>query len=106
MKQADVLVFATPIYYYEMCGQMKTMLDRTNPLYGTDYLFRDIYLLAAAAEDDGHAADGAVQGLSGWTACYPKSRLAGVVFCGGVNAVGEIKGNRKLVEAYEVGKNV
>lgn len=39
MKQADVLVFATPIYYYEMCGQMKTMLDRTNPLYGTDYLF-------------------------------------------------------------------
>ncbi|HBV42468.1 MAG TPA: NADPH-dependent FMN reductase [Desulfovibrio sp.] len=106
MKQADVLVFATPIYYYEMCGQMKTMLDRTNPLYGTDYLFRDIYLLAAAAEDGGHAADGAVQGLSGWTACYPKSRLAGVVFCGGVNAVGEIKGNRKLIEAYEMGKNV
>ncbi len=28
MKEADVLVFATPIYYYEMCGQMKTMLDR------------------------------------------------------------------------------
>lgn len=39
MRQADVLVFAPPIYYYEMCGQMKTMLDRTNPLYDTDYLF-------------------------------------------------------------------
>lgn len=33
MKRADVLVFATPIYYYEMCGQMKTLLDRANPLY-------------------------------------------------------------------------
>lgn len=31
MKQADILVFATPIYYYEMCGQMKTLLDRANP---------------------------------------------------------------------------
>ena len=32
MLTADVLVFSTPIYYYGMCGQMKTMLDRSNPL--------------------------------------------------------------------------
>ena len=37
MEKADVLVFATPIYYYEMSGQMKTMLDRGNPLFTTDY---------------------------------------------------------------------
>ena len=52
MKTADVLVFATPVYYYEMSGQMKTMLDRANPLYDSDYQFRDVYLLAAAAEDE------------------------------------------------------
>ena len=51
MKQADILVFATPIYYYEMCGQMKTLLDRANPLYTDDYAFRDVYLLSAAADD-------------------------------------------------------
>lgn len=39
MHDAQVIVFATPIYYYEMSGQMKTMLDRANPLYGTDYAF-------------------------------------------------------------------
>lgn len=33
MLTADVIAFATPIYYYEMCGQMKTMLDRANPLH-------------------------------------------------------------------------
>ena len=33
MQEADVLVFATPIYYFEMSGQLKTMLDRGNPLY-------------------------------------------------------------------------
>lgn len=33
MLTADVIVFATPIYYYEMCGQMKTMLDRPIPCF-------------------------------------------------------------------------
>ena len=37
VKDAEVIVYATPIYYYEMCGQMKTLLDRLNPLYSTDY---------------------------------------------------------------------
>ena len=36
MKNFDVLVFATPIYFYEMSGQMKTFLDRTNPLYPSE----------------------------------------------------------------------
>ena len=60
MLTADVIAFATPIYYYGMCGQMKTMLDRANPLFPADYQFRDIYLLAAAAEEEEHTVDGAV----------------------------------------------
>lgn len=42
VKNTDTLVFATPIYYYEMCGQMKTLLDRLNPLYPSDYRFRKV----------------------------------------------------------------
>ena len=49
MHDADVLVFATPVYYYSVSGQLKTMLDRANPLYDTDYAFTKAYLLAAAA---------------------------------------------------------
>ena len=45
-------------------------------------------------------------GLTGWIDCYPKSRLAGTLFCGGVNDAREIDGNAKLQEAYELGKNV
>ena len=33
VKNAKVIVYATLIYYYEMCNQMKTLLDRLNPLY-------------------------------------------------------------------------
>ena len=106
MKTADVIVFATPIYYYEMAGQMKTLLDRTNPLYGTDYAFRDIYLLSTAADDGDGIDSRAITGLEGWIECFPKARLAGTVFAGGVTSVGEIKGHSALNKAYEMGKSV
>lgn len=103
MLTADVIAFATPIYYYEMCGQMKTMLDRANPLYSSDYQFRDIYLLAAAAEEEPSTMDGAINGLQGWIACFEKARLAGTVFGGGVSTVGEIQGHPALKKAYKMG---
>ena len=106
MLTADVIVFATPIYYYEMSGQMKTMLDRGNPLYSSDYAFREIYLLAAAADTDESAMDGAIKGLEGWIACFGKAQLSGAVFGGGADAIGTIKGNPALSKAHEMGKAV
>lgn len=106
MLTADVLVFSTPIYYYGMCGQMKTMLDRANPLFPSDYQFREVYLLASAAEEDGHTVDGAVTGLQGWLSCFEKARLAGTAFAGGVTSVGEIQGHAALRQAYELGKHI
>lgn len=106
MLTADVIVFATPVYYYGMCGQMKTLLDRANPLFSADYRFRDIYLLAAAAEEDEHTVDGTVTGLQGWIDCFEKACLAGTVFAGGVTSVGEVQGHPALQQAYEMGKNI
>ena len=106
MLTADVLVFSTPIYFYEMCGQMKTLLDRSNPLYPADYAFREVYLLDAAADGELSAMDGAVKGLEGWLACFEKAKLAGTVFGGGADAVGTIQGNPALREAYEMGVKV
>ena len=105
MLNADVLVFASPIYYYEMCGQMKTLLDRANPLYSLDFKFRDVYFLSAAAENEENVDSRAVSGLEGWIECFPKSHLAGKVFAGGVTDPGEIQNHPALREAYEMGKN-
>ncbi|MCI8360021.1 MAG: flavodoxin family protein [Clostridiales bacterium] len=106
MGRAEVIVFATPVYFYEMCGQMKTMLDRSNPLYASDYAFRDVYLLAAAADEEQSALDGAVKGLEGWISCFEKARLAGSLLAGGVDAAGAVQGHPALAKAYEMGKSV
>lgn len=106
MEHADVLVFATPIYYYEMSGQMKTMLDRGNPLFSSDYAFRDVYLLSTAAEDGEYVWQRAKGGLEGWIECFSKARLAGAVFGGGVTAPGDIKGHPAMAEAHRMGKNI
>lgn len=105
MGKAEVICFATPVYYYEMSGQMKTLLDRSNPLYSADYAFRDIYLLTSSAEEEDSASDGAVNGLSGWIACFEKARLAGVVRGGGANDPGEMP-EEKQQAAYEMGRSL
>ena len=106
MEQADVLVFATPIYYYEMSGQMKTLLDRANPLFIADYRFRDIYFLSSAAEAEDYVPQRAQSGLEGWIECFEKAQFAGTVFGGGVTEAGEIQGSPALDKAYEMGRAV
>ena len=103
---ADVVCWATPVYYYEMSGQMKTLIDRMNAMYPKDYRFRDIYLLTTAAESEENTPKRAESGLQGWIDCYEKSALKAHLFCGGVNNPREINGNPKLQEAFELGKNV
>ena len=103
---ADVLVFATPIYYYEMSGQLKTLLDRLNPLFPSDYAFRDVYLLTSAAEDEETVPQRAVSGVEGWIECFERAKLAGTAFMGGVTAAGENPSHPALEQAYRMGKEV
>lgn len=104
--EADVVVWATPVYYYEMSGQMKTLIDRLNPMFSKDYKFRDVYLLATAAEEGDEVFEKVITGLNGWIDCFEKTSIKGTVFCGGVSDGGAISDNSKLKEAYNMGSHV
>ena len=106
MHDADVLAFATPVYYYCVSGQLKTMLDRANPLFGTDYAFTKAYLLATAAENAPETVEGTVKAVQGWVDCFERCELVDTVFAGGVNEIGEINGHPALERAYQVGKEI
>ena len=107
VKDAEVIVYATPIYYYEMAGQMKTLLDRLNPLYPSEYAFRDIYMIATAAEDEESAFEKAYSGLKGWVDCFGKAKLKGLVTGGGISAPNEAGSHKNAMQkAYELGKRL
>ena len=107
VKEAEVIVYATPIYYYEMSGQMKTLLDRLNPLYSADYKFREIYMIATAAEDEESAFDKAYNGLQGWVDCFEKATLKGIVAGKGIDDANTAASHTDVMKnAYELGKNL
>lgn len=105
MRIAEVIAFATPVYYYEMSGQLKTMLDRANSLYCSDYKFREIYLLATAAEDKA-AMKNATNGIKGWIACFENVKLKATVFASASEPKETAKNVEALADAYKKGSKV
>ena len=106
IKNADVIVWATPIYYYEMSGQMKTLIDRANALFTSDYKFKEVYLITASADNGENAIKRVINGINGWIDCFN-----GVKFCGytyaTVNEPNEINSQKQTLEkAYNMGKNI
>lgn len=106
MCEAEVIVWSSPIYYYEMSGQMKTLIDRANSLYSRDYKFREIYFLITATEEENYVPEKAINGLQGWIDCFEGVTLKDALFVGGVTDANEIKNNNKLHQAYEMGRNI
>ncbi|MDE7216377.1 MAG: flavodoxin family protein [Clostridia bacterium] len=105
-QNADALVFATPVYYYSVSGQLKTFLDRLNPLYSRENKFKEVYLLATAAENEESAMDGSVIAIQGWIDCFDGVTLKGVLRGIGVDAKGEILNTDFPQTAYEMGSKV
>lgn len=104
VKDSEVIVYATPIYYYEMAGQMKTLLDRLNPLYAADYAFREIYMIATAAEDGESVFEKAYNGLQGWVDCFEKAELKGLVTGGGISNANDAPNHADAMKkAYDLG---
>ncbi len=64
MKNADVIIWATPVYYYEMSGQMKVVIDRANSLFCSDYNFREIYLITTSADSSNAVVQTVINGVN------------------------------------------
>lgn len=86
---------------------MKTLLDRCTPLFPADYAFRDVYLLAVAADPSETAMDATIKGLQGWIDCFKKSRLAGVIRGVGIDKSGDAAQKRELLDkVYALGQQL
>jgi multimeric flavodoxin WrbA len=57
MMAADVIVYATPVYYFEMCGTLKMFFDRCYPIF-RHLENKDFYIILAAGSSCGDALTG------------------------------------------------
>lgn len=100
---ADVLAFASPLYYGSISGQLKTFLDRLNPLFVRDYNFTKVVFIGACADDSEDAFDTAIDEIWEWINCFNGVSLDSSVLACNVTDVGDIKGSYNLKYAYKVG---
>lgn len=105
MVIADVIVMATPVYFYTMDGQMKTFIDRCCARY-IHISNKDFYFIATAADVRPQALERTFDGFRGFTACLENAREAGLLYGAGVWNMGEINDTNSMKEAYEMGKKV
>jgi len=107
VKDSDVVVLATPLYYWNMSGQIRTAVDRLFALEeGDGNLLRGhgrASALLMAAE--GHGFEDVLQYYDHLME-HLNWRNLGHVLAGGNGDAGDIEGKPELQEAYELGKSI
>ena len=104
MIAADVIVMATPVYFYTMDAQMKTLIDRCVARY-TEISNKAFYFIATAAAGRG-TMERTADAMRGFTDCLPGAEVKGVVYGSGVYQKGEVMDTKAFQEAYQLGKKV
>ena len=79
MVAADVIVLATPVYFYTMSAQMKTLIDRCCAGY-LEIRDKEFYFIVAAAETSVAAMERTIDGFRGFLDCLDNPQEKGVVY--------------------------
>lgn len=105
MIDADVLVLASPVYFYSIDAQLKALIDRTVARW-TEVKDKEFYYIVTAADGENESAETTIQCFRGYADCVEGAKEMGIIYGMGVYEKGEITNTKAMTEAYEMGKNV
>lgn len=105
MLAADVIVLASPIYFYSMPAQLKAVLDRTYAFF-SQLAGKTFYFLVTCAATDDTFTETMLAALRGFTCCVPESVEGGVVLGINANDAGDIRSSPAMTQAYDLGKSL
>lgn len=105
MNAADVIVMASPVYFYSVDAQMKALIDRCVARWRT-IKNKTFYYIMTSAEDSDTVMDTTLQCLRGLAMCLDGSVEGGVIYGKGVYEAGAIAGSPVMQKAYEMGRRV
>lgn len=105
MVAADIIVMATPVYFYTMSAQMKTLIDRCCGRY-TEMTGKEFYFIVTAAENAQTKMERTIDTFQGFLDCLNYATIKGVIYGLGVWHSGEIKHTPIMQQAYEMGLSI
>lgn len=102
---SDVLVLASPVYFYSIDAQLKALIDRTVARW-LEVKNKEFYYIVTAADEEHASADTTLACFRGYAECVEGAKEMGVIYGMGAYEKGEIKDKAAMREAYEMGKRV
>lgn len=105
MIDADVIVFASPVYFYSVDAQLKAVIDRTVARW-LEVKNKEFYYIVTAADKEKESAETTLACLRGYADCVEGAKEMGVVYGMGAYEKGEILNTPAVKQAYEMGKGV
>lgn len=103
--ESDVLVIATPVYFYGMSARLKAIIDRLHNPIRNEFKIKKTALLSVAADTLPQLFDSLLSQYM-LTLDYFHLQNLGTVLVRGVEEKGAIKENPALKQAYELGLSI
>ena len=105
MIECDVLVLASPVYFYSIDAQLKALIDRTVVRW-TEVKDKELYYIVTMADEELSSADTTLACFRGYADCIEGAKECGVVIGNGVYTPGEINGHPATEKAYLMGLRI
>lgn len=105
MIDCDVMVLASPVYFYSIDAQLKAVIDRSVARW-TEVKNKEFYYIVTAADGELESADTTIACFRGYADCVEGAKEKGIVYGMGTYEKGEVIGTKAMSEAYEMGKNI
>ncbi len=103
-KKADVLVLATPVYFYGICAQMKTFIDRMYPIWQHLGEKEVYYIVSAGLGED--IVKRSIGDLDGFVEHIEKYEIKGRIYATNIMEAGKVCETSFLDDAYQMGRNI
>lgn len=105
MIDADVLVLASPVYFYSIDAQLKAVIDRTVARW-LEVKNKEFYYIVTMADADNSSADTTLACFRGYADCVDGAVEKGIIIGNGVYTPGEVKSTQAIEDAYNMGKSI
>lgn len=105
MIDSDVIVLASPVYFYSIDAQLKAVIDRTVARW-TEIRDKEFYYIVTAADSELESAETTLACFRGFAECVEGAQEMGVIYGMGAYEKGEVKSTPAFTAAYQMGKSV